>query len=851
MQKEAQARIKINKLLEESGWRFLDTAEGKANVQLETGVVFSSLGPDFEQVPKGFIDFLLLDVDGKPLVVVEAKKESIDPLSAKEQARVYARNANARYIILTNGNLHYFWDTIHGNPETISRFPSQESVTQFQTYTPNPSALADMPVDSDYIMRTQIPSYDTDPSYQNEDTRAEYIRTKKLRPLRKYQVDAIHALQKATRKGNNRYLFEMATGTGKTLTSAAVIKLFLRSGNAKRVLFLVDRLELEDQAYKAFVEYMRNDYTTLIYKENMDTWRKAEIVVSTVQTMLSSDRYRKVFSPTDFELVISDEAHRSIGGNSRAVFEYFVGYKLGLTATPKDYLRGFDSEGSNSQREFERRELLSTYRTFGCQPGEPTFSYSLIDGVKDGFLINPSVVDARTEITTELLSEKGYAVHTVSDDGQAIDDTFHGRDFERKFFNQETNIAMCKAFLDNGLLDPIAEKFDKPLFGKSIIFCISQRHAAKVTNILNKLALSKWPGLYDQSNFAVQVTSQVRDAQQMTNQFANNTLLGRSSILEGYDTSKARVAVTVGMMTTGYDCQDILNLALMRPVFSPADFVQIKGRGTRKFQFDYENPDTRTRVAIDKDLFKFFDFFANCEYFEKDFDYNEKLSLPRISKETVADESEKGSSETEYVDENGQKVFRGPVTLNEDDDVKSVKETSVGSSGMRIDRESFRKAIDEDVIGNEKLKTMWENGDAEGAEAYTRTEIFDKPKYFLNLDKVRSMFNIDRRLTMKEFLEFAFNKRDRFAMKDELLDSEWEKFVETHDVDQQHYADAKHFFKAYITDPEIREIIENKQYAELYQSPVMSFEEFERLNGFKTIIPQYVKDYVSLNTFMN
>ena len=470
MKKEAQARIKINKLLEESGWRFFDDKNGNANIQLETGVDFSTLGEDFEHLPKGYIDFLLLDADGKPLVVVEAKRESIDPLSAKEQARLYARNANARYVILTNGNLHYFWDMLHGNPETISRFPTQESVTQFQSYTPNPKALAEMLVDFDYIMRTQLPAYDTDPAYQNETARSEYMQSKKLRPLRKYQVEAIHALQNATREGRSRYLFEMATGTGKTLTSAAVIKLFLKSGNAKRVLFLVDRLELENQAYKAFVEYMKNDYTTVIYKENHDTWRRAEIVVSTVQTMLAGDRYREAFSPTDFELVISDEAHRSVGGNSRAVFEYFVGYKLGLTATPKDYLRGFDAEGADSQREFERRELLSTYRTFGCAPGEPTFSYSLIEGVKEDFLVNPSIIDARTEITTELLSKEGYAVHTTSADGQEVDSIFYGRDFERKFFNEETNIAMCKAFIDNGLADPIAEKYGKPLFGKSIIW---------------------------------------------------------------------------------------------------------------------------------------------------------------------------------------------------------------------------------------------------------------------------------------------------------------------------------------------------------------------------------------------
>src|SRR5207245_577279 len=139
-----------------------------------------------------------------------------------------------------------------------------------------------------------------------------------------------------------RFLFEMATGTGKTLTAAAIIKLFLRSGNAGRVLFLVDRLELEDQAKKAFAAVLANDYKTVIFKENRDDWRKAEIVVSTVQSLLSNNKYQQSFSPTDFDLIISDEAHRSIGGNSRAVFEYFIGYKLGLTATPRDYLKKLD-----------------------------------------------------------------------------------------------------------------------------------------------------------------------------------------------------------------------------------------------------------------------------------------------------------------------------------------------------------------------------------------------------------------------------------------------------------------------------------------------------------------------------
>src|SRR3989338_1187613 len=166
--KEAKARIKINKLLEDAGWRFDDNEKGKANIQLEPGVKYSSLGDDFENEEHGFIDFLLLDKDGKALVVVEAKRESIDPLFAKEQARNYARNIGARFIILSNGNIHYLWDTKHGNPDTISRFPTQDSITQYEKYTPNPEELANTLVDENYIIESQMPGFKNDPLYNNE-----------------------------------------------------------------------------------------------------------------------------------------------------------------------------------------------------------------------------------------------------------------------------------------------------------------------------------------------------------------------------------------------------------------------------------------------------------------------------------------------------------------------------------------------------------------------------------------------------------------------------------------------------------------------------------------------------------
>ena len=832
---EAQSRIKINKLLEGSGWRFEDNSEGKANIQLEAGVKFSDLGDDLENAvsrsgARGAIDFLLLDKDRKPLVVLEAKKESIDPLSAKEQARKYANSVGARFIILSNGNIHYFWDTDHGNPETISRFPTPDSISEFKKYVPNAAQLASTKVDENYIIASQFPNFAKDPDFTNESRKVEFLRKNNLKQLRPYQVEAIEAIQKEASKGSQRFLFEMATGTGKTLISAAAIKLFLQSGNARRVLFLVDRLELEDQAQKAFVQYLGRDYRSVIYKDNKDSWANAEIVVSTVQTFLAGDRYKKEFSPTDFELVISDEAHRSIGGNSRAVFEYFVGYKLGLTATPKNYFKGLDTDDVNNQREYERRMLIDTYKTFGCEPGHPTFSYDLESGANEGYLIKPTLVDARTEVTTQLLSDDGYSVRIADDSGSEVETTFRQRDFERKVFNDETNVAMCKALIDNGLYDPIAKGLGIPLFGKTIVFAVSQKHAARLTNILNQIALQKWPEMYGQSDFAMQVSSDVAGAQQMTINFANNKLSGNVKNPDGYDSSKTRVAVTVGMMTTGYDCQDLLNIALMRPVFSPSDFVQIKGRGTRKWTFTYNNY-ADVDASIDKNQFKFFDFFATCEYFEHEFDYDEKIKLPKG-----------GPSEDGPEEPGDPRIDPGKVDLATSDELKSLEESPEGVI-MRIDREGFKKVIDEDVTGNPTLSALWENGDIQGAEEYLKTHILDKPKNFINLDFIRKLFDVDRKISPKEFLEVAFGEKNEFESRDSLLESEWEKFMDVYLVDQLHYQPVKNFFKALITDDEVRDIVKSNQLARFHQCASFDFSDYQQLNGFKSIVPQYVNDY--------
>ena len=841
---EATARRKIDQLLANAGWRFFDDGNGRANIRLEAHVALKrddldGLGDDFERSARGFVDFLLLDDRGFPSIVLEAKSADKDPLVGKEQARRYARSLNCRFVILSNGNLHYFWDLERGNPHIITAFPTPDSVEGYKQVAPNPQRLIDERVGDDYIVLTQRPNYAAEAGWRNEAERPGYIQAHGLRFLRDYQLRAIHRLQRAVRDGRDRFLFEMATGTGKTLVAAAVIKLFLRTGNARRVLFLVDRLELENQAaHKSFVPYLAHDFDAVIYKEKRDDWRRAHIVVTTVQSLLFNNKYQSLFSPTDFDLVISDEAHRSISGNARAVFDYFVGYKLGLTATPRDYLRGIHATGPTVRdpREVERRLLLDTYRTFGCESGEPTFRYSLLDGVRDGHLINPRVIDARTEVTTQLLADEGFVVSFTDDEGEQ-QEAFKKRDFEREFFSEATNAVFCRTFLENALRDPISGEI-----GKSIVFAVSQTHAAKLTQFFNEIADRMFPGRY-QSDFAVQVTSHVADAQQFAVNFANNNLLGSGNFRREYRTSKARVCVTVGMMTTGYDCTDILNLGLFRPIFSPTDFVQIKGRGTRKHSFLDQmigHRATGDDDAPEKTTFKLFDFFGNCQYFENEFNYDEVLELPRLQ--------DKGSGEG---DDPRPVVYAGLYEHLGSDFLATIEQEQVGAEGMRIDRMFFDCFADE-VRENDFIAQAIEAGQWDRAIDYVNREVFDKPEEYYTLAKLRQAAAVDRRVTLREILEKVFDLIPHFKSRDELLEEEFAKFVADYKPHEaESIAAIRAYFKAYLTSGRTRDIIENRRFTELATNSAFSSRDFRAVpEPYRRLVPEYVKDYVSLNQFV-
>lgn len=839
LQKEALARISINKLLEDAGWRFFPNENGIANIQLEPNVKIKQEDLDSIESKKkknGFIDYLLLDENGFPFVVVEAKNDSIHPLEAKEQARKYANSLRCKYIILTNSTIHYFWNLEKGNPEMITTFPTYESLKESKALTADLKRIVEMEIDKYFVALSQDPTLITSSAWktQNDSLIFKYCGDNNIRVLRHYQLQAIKAVQSAIKEGKTRFLLEMATGTGKTLTSAGIIKMFIRSEVAKRVLFLVDRIELENQSKKDLVRYLSKDGIKVeIYKERKNTWRDADVVISTVQSFTLDNKYQKLFTPTDFDLVISDEAHRSIGGNSRAVFEYFLGFKLGLTATPKNYLKGVEFDETDP-RELERRIMLDTYHIFGCDSGNPTFSYTLNDGVKDGILVSPTIVDARTGITTELLSEQGLIIDsssddveiTVTSDGSRKTKILTEKNYEKDFFSEATNRVFCMTFMENALRDPITNEI-----GKSIIFCVGQAHARKITEILNDIAERMFPGKYN-SDFAVQITSNVMDAQQMTINYANNRLNGYSRWNEDYETSKTRVAVTVAMMTTGYDCTDILNIGLMRPIFSPTDFIQMKGRGTRLHKFEFNNK------TIQKNTFKIFDFFATCEFFETKFQYDEKLKLPKYIKQGACNEMDSSVIDT--------------VINKGADYLLTIEEEKIPETGMLIDRKLYEKFEDK-IRKDPNTQKIIEDLDVEKMEWYLKEKVFDKPTEYFNIPKLEESLGIDRRITVKEVAMNILGLLTGYKSKKEKLIDEFNNFKLLNKEELEKYAgkqidDIEAVFEAYIVDEYVRECVYKKDYSPLFNSVIKdNLKELRDVRLRNKPILEYIKDYVAEN----
>jgi type I restriction enzyme R subunit len=300
-QSEAFSRILIDKALEASGWNLLDPQQ--AQFEYNTA--------------HGRADYLLKDSLGRVLCVLEAKREDIDPYDAKEQARGYAENLNAPFVILSNGREHWFWNYARADQRDayrIERLPSRDD-----------------------LQRVRLKNLQPPRPLQTEVIGPAYLR--QLRPdliLRAYQIRAMDEIAKGyDDAGRRTFLLEMATGTGKTLLCAALIRRFLLTRNAERVLFIVDRIELARQTMEDF-NVVLGEFKPVIYKTARRTGELlgSSVIVATIQSLMTADRYREEFTPFYFDLVINDEAHRSIYGDAREAVQFFQATRIGLTATP-------------------------------------------------------------------------------------------------------------------------------------------------------------------------------------------------------------------------------------------------------------------------------------------------------------------------------------------------------------------------------------------------------------------------------------------------------------------------------------------------------------------------------------
>jgi len=386
--------------------------------------------------------------------------------------------------------------------------------------------------------------------------------------------------------------------------------------------------------------------------------------------------------------------------------------------------------------------------------------------------------------------------------------------------------------MDNAMRDPLTGEI-----GKGIIFCVSRKHAAKITQLLNVYADKMFPDMY-YSDFAMQITSDVQNAQEYTINFQNNNLSGNTKFLEGYKSSKTRICVTVGMMTTGYDCEDILNIGLFRPIFSPTDFIQIKGRGTRTYTFNFKRYANGVQElhSEPKETFKLFDFFGNCEYFEEKYDYDEVIKLPRPAT--------KGPGL-------GGGVISTTFENFDPDPLKILTETKIGLQGMKIDRMFFEK-FEDAVKKDATAKAQYEQGNYAAAQRYIEETYLNQPSEFYTWDKLRRATGVDRRVTVREMLDKVFGIIPAFKSKKELVNDEFDNYMLTCGVAPGEYYEIRRFFETYLTDKEVRRVIEDGKFQLLgTQVPSYSFADLKRLGAanMRSVVG-YVNDNVNLSRFM-
>lgn len=530
-------KIYIDFMLEDAGWR--EGRDWLNEVELP-GM------PNRSEV--GFADYVLYGDDGRPLAVVEAKRTCVDVSKGRQQAKLYADLLEKKYgrrpvIFLTNGFETHIDDNRYPERKCACIYSKRDLEKLFNLQT----------------LRTSLKNITVNKSIAG----------------RYYQESAVKAVCSSFGEKNRRKaLLVMATGSGKTRTVIALCDVLLQHGWVKNILFLADRNSLVTQAKRSFVNLLPDLSVTNLCEEK-DNYT-AHCVFSTYQTMMNcidsvKDEDGKLFTCGHFDLVICDEAHRSIYNRYRDIFNYFDAPLVGLTATPKD--------------EIDK----NTYEVFELENGVPTYGYELAQAVKDGYLVDFMSVETKLKFI-----EQGIVYDDLSDeDKAAYEDTFedeNGRLPERIgssalnewIFNEDTIKEVLHVLMTNGLTVDYGQKL-----GKTIIFAKNHTHAEKILEIFNR----QYPHL---PGFAMVIDNYMTYAQSAIDEFSDPKKL-------------PQIAISVDMLDTGIDVPEVLNLVFFKKVMSKAKFWQMIGRGTRLCE--------NLLDGKDKDKFYIFDFCGNFEFF--------------------------------------------------------------------------------------------------------------------------------------------------------------------------------------------------------------------------------------------
>jgi type I restriction enzyme, R subunit len=601
MTNEAFARVKIDALLAAQGWDTLDTNAVRFEVQLPDGTR---------------ADYVLCDRHGRSLAVIEAKRYSVSPGDAAAQAKAYAQQLGVPYAFLCNGNEVLFWEwrrEAYPRPvKTIFKQDDLERRIATLTVRRDPASVA---IDRRIVERD-------------------------------YQIECIDTLCREIGLGRRKLLVEMATGTGKTRTAAAFIKRLFEANAITRVLFLVDRIPLAKQTEDAFAEHLP-DYPAYVLRAGRRFQDEKRITITTLQSMVN---LYADYSSGYFDLVISDECHRSIYGQWSGVLRHFDGVQVGLTATPcvADPDAGADDE--------DKAFVRDTLRFF--EVDAPTFSYKLKTAIRDGYLVPYQIYKAQTVKTA---AEGGFEVKKAELDWSAMDaetraeleKLFGDKDtisvdpsaLERRFTIPERNRAIVREYrqvLDQGYIDAKGV-LRRPLLGKAIVFAVTKKHAETLAR------------LFDAEFAHLKPSPDVRFADYVVSgQGADDTVDGMSKIRRFKKEPFPQILVSVNMLDTGFDCPAVVSLVFARFTRSAILYQQMRGRGTRK--------------ARNKPTFTMFDFVGVSDYHGDDDDFavggvmrdsvkRKKYEPRRLLALDVDDHIDPTTREWVTVDENGNMVF--------------------------------------------------------------------------------------------------------------------------------------------------------------------------------------------------